>query len=106
MLDCAKETIDPNLHKGVYTILSSWNNNYIAETGRSLQTRIKEHCADIKYNCVKRSALANYQDTFYLIWIDNTKIIVKLTTTIKIRFRKPLKLWLMKTTLIEMRALK
>jgi len=38
-----KDSIDRHQHKGVYKIDCSCGKSYIGETGRSLQTRLKEH---------------------------------------------------------------
>ena len=47
MLDKAKDPIDPKHKKGVYVIPCSCGRLYIGETGRSVQVRLKEHCAHI-----------------------------------------------------------
>ena len=50
MLDHAKDSINPSLHRGVYSIPCTCGKQYIGETGRSFQIILKEHIADIKHN--------------------------------------------------------
>ena len=76
MLDKAKDPIDPKHKKGVYVIPCSCGKVYINETGRSVQVRLKEHCADIFHGLSKTSAIAEHsQDTNHHICIEDAKII-------------------------------
>lgn len=87
LLDYAKDPIDPNLRKGVYTIPCSCGKYYIRKTGRSLQARVKEHCTDIKHGWVKRLALAEHsQDSGSLaisFALTDRKSLLTLITTLK-----------------------
>ena len=55
-----KDSIDNHQLKGVYKIDCSCGKSYIGETGRSLQTRLKEHGADIKHERSRTSAHAEH----------------------------------------------
>jgi len=46
--DSVKDLINPNHQKGVYIIPSSCGKEYIGETGKSFNIRIKEHTADLQ----------------------------------------------------------
>ena len=46
-VDSVKDPLGLGQQKGVYSIPCSCSMNYIGETGRSMQVRIKEHFADI-----------------------------------------------------------
>ena len=60
MVDSAKDPIDPRLHKGVYIIPCSCGKEYIGETGRSLNVRLKEHVVDLSHNRTDKSALVEH----------------------------------------------
>ena len=76
MLDKAKDPIDPRHKKGVYVIPSSCGKFYIGETRRSLQVRLKEHCADIFHGQSKTPAIAEHsQDTNHHICREYSKVI-------------------------------
>lgn len=55
-----KDNINRQHLKGVYKIDCSCGKSYIGETGRSLQTRLKEHGADIRNERSRTSALAEH----------------------------------------------
>lgn len=55
-----KDNINRHQLKGVYKIDCSCGKSYICETGRSLQTRLKEHGADIRNERSQTSALAEH----------------------------------------------
>ena len=76
MLDKAKDPIDPKHNKCVYVIPCSCGKVYIGETERSVQVRLKEHCANIFHGRSKTSAIAEYsQNTNHHICIEDAKII-------------------------------
>ena len=76
MLDKAKHPIDPKHKKGVYVIPCSCGRLYIGETGRSVQVRLKEHCADIFHGRSKTLAIAEHsQDTNHHICMEDAKVI-------------------------------
>jgi hypothetical protein len=55
--------------------------------------QLKEHCADIKYNQVKRSALVEHsQDTGHLICIENANIIARMDHYGKRKVREALEI--------------
>ena len=60
LLRSLKDPVDPRLKKGVYLIPCECGKAYIGETGRSIQTRVKEHCADIRLNRTQKSSLAEH----------------------------------------------
>ena len=68
MLDHAKDSINPSLHRGVYSIPCTCGKQYIGEMGKSIQIILKEHIADIKHNRVKKSALAETTTTLDTIY--------------------------------------
>ena len=59
ILDKEKDRINPMQKKGVYLVPFSCKDVYIGESVRSIQIRLKEHCADIKHER-KKSALAEH----------------------------------------------
>ena len=75
-LDKAKVPVDPKNHKGVYKIPCSCGEAYIGETGRSIETRLKEHSADLRYDRIKSSAIAEYShNTKHHICLENSKVL-------------------------------
>ena len=49
---------------------------YIEETGRAIKIRIKEHCADIRHERIKKSAIVEHsQKTNHHICIEDAKVI-------------------------------
>ena len=77
-LNPVKDKIDPKCHKGVYLIPCSCGKPYVGETGRSFNTRIQEHSADIKHNRSKSSALAEHSDkTKHQICIEDNHILAR-----------------------------
>ena len=78
MLDQAKDKVDPNRRTGVYVIPCSCGKEYIGETWRAIEIRVKEHCADIRHNRTKKSALAEHSSEMrHQICIENTKLLVQ-----------------------------
>ena len=73
-----KDSIDRHQLKGVYKIDFSCGKSYIGETGRSLQTRPKEHGADIKNERSRTSALAEHSaKTKHHICLETASIIAR-----------------------------
>ena len=100
MLDHAKDSINPSLHRGVYSIPCTCGKQYIGETGRSFQIRLKEHIADIKHNRVKKSALAeHYHHTGHHLCIEDTKFIAKIDHYEKRKIWEALEIELQKNNL-------
>ena len=60
LLRSVKDHVDPCLKKGVYLIPCECGKAYIGETGWSIRTKVKEHCADICLNRPHKSALAEH----------------------------------------------
>ena len=76
LLKIVKDPIDPSLKKGVYMIPCECGKAYIGETGRSIKTRVKEHCADIRLNRTQKSALAQHSHgTKHPIRIEDMKVL-------------------------------
>ena len=76
MLDRVKYPIDPKSRKGIYSIMWSGDEIYIGETSHSVKVRLKEHCADIMHNRIKKSAVAKHSKKSNLrIYIEDTKVI-------------------------------
>ena len=77
-LKSVKDNIDKQQLKGVYKIDCSCGKSYIGETGRSLQTRLKEHGADIRIGRSRTSALAEHSSkTKHHICLENASIIAR-----------------------------
>jgi len=73
-----KDNVDKHQLKGVYKIGCSCVKSYIGETGRSLQTRLKEHGADIKNERSHTSALAEHSSkTKHQVCLESASIITK-----------------------------
>jgi predicted GIY-YIG superfamily endonuclease len=78
MVDFAKDLINSNMHKGVYFIPCSYSKVYIGETNGSMNIRLKEHSANIKWNGTKKYALAKHSSrTSHLICLEDAKNISK-----------------------------
>ena len=92
-IDSAKDPVDPKQQKGVYEILCSCNNVYIGEIGRSLQTRLKEHSANIVHNHIKKSALAEHShNTSHQICMEKASLIAREEHYYKRRVRESLEI--------------
>jgi hypothetical protein len=77
-LRSVKDKLDPHKSKGIYKIECSYGECYIGEIGRSFQTRIKEHGADIKNERIHTSALAEHSlKTKHHVRLEDTKILAK-----------------------------
>ena len=93
MLDQAKDKVDPNKRTGVYVIPFSCGNEYIGETRREIEIRVKEHCAYIRHNRTKKSALAEHSgETIHQICIEKTKLLVQEGHCTKRKIREALEI--------------
>jgi len=73
-----KDKIDRHQLKGVYKIDCSYGKSYIGEIGHSLQTRLKEHVADIRNDRSRTSALAEHSSkTKHHLCVENTSIVAR-----------------------------
>ena len=73
-----KDPIDKKQCKGVCRVSYSCGLCYIGETGRSFNTRVKEHKADIKNERIRTSALAEHSlKTKHQLCLEDTKILAK-----------------------------
>jgi hypothetical protein len=107
MLDHAKDVINPRLQSGVYAIPCSCGKQYIGETGRSFQVRLKEHCTDIRHNQSKKSSLAEHsQEVGHHICIENTKFIAKMEHYGKRKIREAIEIELERNNLNRDEGLK
>ena len=62
----------------MYKVVCSCGAPYIGETGRSVSTRIKEHCADIRHDRVQKLALAEHSSTTkHHICLEDAQILSK-----------------------------
>ena len=76
LLNKAKDLVDPRNHKGVYKIPCSCGEAYIGETRRSIETRLKEHSADLRYDRIKSSAIGEHShNTKHHICLENSKVL-------------------------------
>jgi hypothetical protein len=88
-LSVVKDPISPRSHKGVYQILYTCGKTYIGETGRTINTRIKEHKADITHRRVKKSALAEHaHKTKHHIMIEDANVLARVDHWSKRRIRE------------------
>ena len=88
-----KDKIDPHKSKGIYKIECSCRKCYIGETGRSFQTRIKEHGSDIKNERIDTSALAEHSlKTRHHICLEDTKILATENHLFKRRVREAIEI--------------
>ena len=60
ILDKTKDSVDPKLRMGIYSIPCSCGEVYIGETCRSIKLRLKEHCADTIHERTKKSTVAEH----------------------------------------------
>lgn len=73
-----KDNIDRHQLKGVYKTYCSCGKAYIGETGHSLQTRLKEHVADITNERSRASALAKHSfKTNHHLYFENASIVIR-----------------------------
>ena len=73
-----KDHLDPLQHKGIYKIIRECGTCYIGETSRSILERVKEHCADLQYNKIIKSALAKHVDkTKHHILMDKVEVLAR-----------------------------
>jgi len=88
-----KDPIDHKQGKGVYKISCSCELCYIGETGRSFNTRLKEHKADIRNERTRTSALAEHsQKTRHQLCLENTQILAKENHYFKRKLREALEI--------------
>jgi predicted GIY-YIG superfamily endonuclease len=88
-----KDKLDQHNFKGVYRIDCSCGKCYIGETGRSFNTRIKEHSADIKNERARTSALAEHSlKTKHHIRLEDTRILAKEDHLLKRRIREAIEI--------------
>jgi len=74
----AKYNFDRHQLKGVYKINCSCGKSYIGEIGCSLQTRLKEHGANIMNGRSCTSALAEHSSkTKHHVYLENTSIFAR-----------------------------
>lgn len=73
-----KDIIDRHQLKRVYKIICSCGKSYIGETGRSLQTRLKEHGANIRNERSRTLALAEHSSkTKHHVCLENASIVTR-----------------------------
>jgi len=78
ILPSAKDARHALSCKGIYKIPCDCGSVYIGETGRSIQTRIKEHQRYVKTRSSAHSALAeHFLDTGHKICFDQTSVVSK-----------------------------
>lgn len=88
-----KDPKDSLLESGVYKIVCSYGAPYIGETGHSFRTRIREHGADIKYDRVQKSALAEHSSsTKHHICLESTEILAKEDNFFKRKLKEAIKI--------------
>lgn len=103
ILDHAKDQIDPKKNKGVYSIPWSCNKIYIGKTGQSIQTRLKEHGADIIQKHSKKYALAEHSNiTNHHICLEDANVIINMDHYTKRRVKEVIEIKKHPTTLIMM----
>ena len=84
MVDSLKDPINPKTYKGVYSIPCSCEKLYIGETGRSMETRFKEHSAHLRHDRHKKSTLAEHSHlTGHQICLENAKVLAREDNLIK-----------------------
>jgi len=92
-LKYAKDPIDPKFHKGVYIIPCSCGIPYLGEIGRSFNTHIIEHSANIKHNRIKNSTLEEHSNnTKHQIYIEKTHIFAKVDDYFHRKFREAIEI--------------
>ena len=88
-----RRAIDPTFKKGIYSIPFSCGEIYIKETGCAIKNRIKEHCADIRHEQIKKSAIAEHSwKTNHHICIEDEKVIAIEETYTKIHIREAIEI--------------
>ena len=93
LLRSVKDPVDPSLEKGVYLIPCECGKAYIGETGRSIRTRVKEHCADIRLNRTHKSALAEHShNTKHPIKIEDMQVLAQVDNWSKRRIREAIEI--------------
>jgi len=93
MLDSAKDLIDLENHKGVYSIPCSCGKVYIGETGRSFGIRLKEHINDITRNRSEKSGLAEHAcSSSHYICMEQAKLIHKEDHYLKRRVKEAIEI--------------
>ena len=92
-VDSLKDPIDPRAYKGVYSIPCSCGLSYIGETGRSMETRFKEHSADLRHDRHKKSALAEHAHlTKHHICLEDAKVIAREDNLTKRKIREKIEI--------------
>ena len=92
-MDSLKDPIEPKAYKGVYSIPCSCDKLYIGETGRSMETRFKEHSADLRHDRHKKSALAEQAHiTGHHICLENAKVIAREGNLLKRKIREKIEI--------------
>ena len=93
MVDSLKDPIKPELYKGVYSIPCSCQDVYIGKIGIYFEVRLKEHCVDLKYDRVKKSALAGHAHlTRHHICMEKATIIAKKEDLTKRKVREKIEI--------------
>ena len=78
LFNSVNDPINPKHQKGVYVIPCSCGKEYIGETGRSLNIRIKEHTADLRRERTSKSALVEHvHSSSHYICIEDVKLVKK-----------------------------
>lgn len=78
LFNSVKDPINPNIQKDVYVIPCSCGKEYIGETGRSLNIRIKEHTADSRWDRTSKSALTKHvHSSSHYIRMEEAKLVRK-----------------------------
>lgn len=78
LFNSVKDPINPNLQKGVYVIPCSCGKEYIGETSRSLNIRIKEHTVDLRRERTSKSSLAEHvHSSSQYIYMEEVKLVRK-----------------------------
>jgi len=78
MTNCAKDSVDPRQHKGVYSIPCSCGKEYTGEICRSLKIHLEEHVDDISRNRADNSSLVEHSHiNSHHIYIEDAKMISK-----------------------------
>ena len=93
MVDSAKDPINPRLQKEIYIIPRSCGKEYIGETGRYLNIRLKEHTADISRNRTEKFALVDHAfSSSHYIRMEDAKLISKEDHYLKRKIREAIEI--------------
>ena len=93
LVDSLKDPIEPKAYKGVYSIPCSCDKLYIGETGHSMETRFKEHSADLRHNIHKKSTLVEHAHiTGHHIYLENAKVIAREDNLFKRKIREKIEI--------------